>query len=191
MHVALGGAPVLRGVSVTVGRGEVVGLVGPNGAGKSTLLRVVTRLVEPAAGEVLIEGRALGERSRRELARSVAVVQQLPEALPTMRVRELVLLGRHPHLGLLARESGRDVAIAEEAMRRAGCLELARRELGTLSGGERRRARSSRAGWPRRRRCCCSTSRRRTSTRARRARSWSWSRSWRQGAAGCCWWCTT
>ena len=140
VHVALGGAPVLRGVSLTVGRGEVVGLVGPNGAGKSTLLRVVTRLVEPASGEVLIEGRALGERSRRELARSVAVVQQLPEAPPAMRVRELVLLGRHPHLGLLARESGRDVAIAEEAMRRAGCLELARRELGTLSGGERRRA---------------------------------------------------
>ena len=140
VRVALGGEPVLRGVSLAVGRGEVVGLVGPNGAGKSTLLRVVTRLVEPAAGEVLIEGRALREQSRRKLARSVAVVQQLPEAPPTMRVRELVLLGRHPHLRLLGRESGRDLRVAEEAMRRAGCLELAGRDLGTLSGGERRRA---------------------------------------------------
>ena len=140
LHVALGGEPVLRGVSLTVGRGEVVGLVGPNGAGKSTLLRVVTRLVEPAAGELRIEGRPLRERSRRELAQCVAVVQQLPEAPPTMRVHELVLLGRHPHLGLLARESARDLQVVEEAMLRAGCLELARRELGTLSGGERRRA---------------------------------------------------
>ena len=140
LHVELGGQPILRDVEVTVERGEVVGLVGPNGAGKSTLLRVVTGLLRPSAGEVAIEGHALDALPRRELAKRVAVVQQLPEAPATMRVRDLVLLGRHPHLGLFARESHRDIEIAAAAMRRAGCERFADRELGSLSGGERRRA---------------------------------------------------
>ena len=145
VHVELGGQPILRDVEVTVRRGEVVGLVGPNGAGKSTLLRVVTGMLRPSAGAVAIEGDALGTLARRELAMRVAVVQQLPEAPPTMRVRDLVLLGRHPHLGLLARESRHDFDVVAEAMRRAGCDRFADRELGSLSGGERRRAFIARA----------------------------------------------
>ena len=145
VSVELGGAPILRGVDVAVRRGEVVGLVGPNGAGKSTLLRVVTGLLRPSAGAVAVAGEPLDALSRRELARRVAVVQQLPEAPATMRVRDLVLLGRHPHVGLLARETRRDEAIASEAMRRAGCDRFADRDLGSLSGGERRRAFIARA----------------------------------------------
>ena len=145
IHVELGGQAILRNVDVTVRRGEVVGLVGPNGAGKSTLLRVVTGMLRPSAGAVAIEGDALGALARRELAMRVAVVQQLPEAPPTMRVRDLVVLGRHPHLGLLARESRHDFEIVAEAMRRAGCDRFADRELGSLSGGERRRAFIARA----------------------------------------------
>ena len=145
IHVALGGQAVLRGVDIRVAAGEIVGLVGPNGAGKSTFLRAITRIVAAERGSIRIAGEALARISRRELARRVAVVQQLPEAPRTLRVRDLVLLGRHPHLRLLARESGRDVAIVEEALRDAGCIQLAGRELGTLSGGERRRAFIARA----------------------------------------------
>lgn len=145
IHVELGGQAILRDAAVRVGRGEVVGLVGPNGAGKSTLLRIVTGLLQPAAGEVVVGGDALDALPRRELARRVAVVQQLPEAPATMRVRDLVLLGRHPHLGLLARESPHDLDVVAGAMRRAGCERFADRELGSLSGGERRRAFIARA----------------------------------------------
>ena len=145
IHVDLDGATILSNVEVTVGRGEVVGLVGPNGAGKSTLLRVVTGMLRPATGDVAIAGDPLDALARRELARRVAVVQQLPEAPSTMRVRDLVVLGRHPHLGLLARESRHDFDVTDEAMRRAGCDRFADRELGSLSGGERRRAFIARA----------------------------------------------
>lgn len=145
IRVELGGQTILSDVELTVGRGEVVGLVGPNGAGKSTLLRVVTGMLRPAAGDVAVAGDALEALPRRELARRVAVVQQLPEAPSTMRVRDLVVLGRHPHLGLLARESRHDFDVADAAMRRAGCDRFADRELGSLSGGERRRAFIARA----------------------------------------------
>ena len=145
IEVEIGGSAVLDGVSIEVGAGEIVGLVGPNGAGKSTLLRAATGLVPLRNGSIQVGGDALDALARRELARRVAVVQQLPEAPSTLRVRQLALLGRHPHLGLFARESARDLSIVEGALRQAGCLKLAERELGTLSGGERRRAFIARA----------------------------------------------
>ena len=140
VHVALDGQPVLAGVDLELHAGELLGLVGPNGAGKTTLLRAATALVPLAGGRIAIHGRSVLDTGRRELARSVAVVQQLPEAPATMLVAELVLLGRNPHLGLLGRESAHDYAVAQDAMRRAGCERFAERPLGTLSGGERRRA---------------------------------------------------
>ena len=145
VRVALGGVDVLSGVSLAVGEGEVVGLLGPNGAGKSTLLRAATGLVPLTGGSVELSGERAGALGRRTVARRVAVVQQLAEAPATLTVEELTLLGRTPHLRLLERESTRDRAIAREAMRRAGCLALAARPLGTLSGGQRRRAFIARA----------------------------------------------
>ena len=142
---ALGGREVLRDVTLDVASGEVVGLLGPNGAGKSTFLRAVTALIPLTAGSVEVFGATLANLDRRALARGVAVVQQLPEAPPEMSVEDLVLLGRTPHLGLLGRESARDFAVTSEAMRRAGCEDLASRPLGTLSGGQRRRVFIARA----------------------------------------------
>ncbi|MFA7296456.1 MAG: ABC transporter ATP-binding protein [Dehalococcoidia bacterium] len=145
LDVTVGGTDVLHGVSVEVHAGEVVGLIGPNGAGKSTLLRALTGLAPLNSGSVEVAGQALRTSDRRTLARTVAVVQQMPEAPPSITVAELALLGRSPYLGLLARESARDHAIAMQAMERAGCAALAARTLGTLSGGQRRRAFIARA----------------------------------------------
>jgi iron complex transport system ATP-binding protein len=145
VSASLDGQPVLHEVSLSVAAGEGVGLIGPNGAGKSTFVRAATALVPLTAGSIEVDGHPLAALRQRELARLVAVVQQLPEAPATMRVAELVLLGRNPHLGLLARESARDFAAAAAAMRRAGCEAFADRPLGTLSGGERRRAFIARA----------------------------------------------
>ena len=120
--------------------------MGPNGAGKSTLLRAATALVPLAGGRVVIEGRdrwrsSAASRRSRSGGRGAAAARG-PAA---MRVEELVLLGRNPHLGLLGRETERDFEIARDAMRRAGCEEFAERTLGTLSGGQRRRAFIARA----------------------------------------------
>jgi iron complex transport system ATP-binding protein len=145
LEVRIGDASIVRGVSLDVRRGEVLGLIGPNGAGKSTLLRAATGLLPLAHGTVEVAGAPLTQLDRRARAQAIAVVQQLPEAPSTMRVAELVLLGRNPHLGLLARESAHDYSVAQDAMERAGCADLADRMLGTLSGGQRRRAFIARA----------------------------------------------
>ena len=78
VRASLSGREVLRGVDLEVASGEIVGLVGPNGAGKTTLLRVASRVLQPTAGVVRYRGRALGDYSRRELARAIAVVPRRP-----------------------------------------------------------------------------------------------------------------
>jgi iron complex transport system ATP-binding protein len=142
--VRIGERDIVRDVAIEVRTGEIVGLVGPNGAGKSTLLRALAG-AHHTSGDIRLLGSPLHAVDRRERARLVAVVEQLPEAPPTMTVGELVALGRYPHLGLLRRPSAHDHDVVREAMRRAGCDALAERALGTLSGGERRRAFIARA----------------------------------------------
>ena len=142
--VELGGRNVVDGVSLAVEHGEWVTLIGPNGAGKTTLLRAVAGLIGHQ-GEIEIGGERVRRLRRRELARRVAVVPQVPLMPGGMTVREYVLLGRTPYVSYAGRESRRDFAATEEAMARLDLAELAGRQLGTLSGGERQRAVLARA----------------------------------------------
>jgi iron complex transport system ATP-binding protein len=142
--VELGGRAVVDAVDVAVADGEWLALIGPNGAGKTTLLRAIARLV-PFAGEIVLDGRAVGELSRPELARLIAVVPQEPSTPPWMTAAEYVLLGRTPHLGPLAKEGARDRNAAARALARLDLLPFADRRLGTLSGGEKQRVVVARA----------------------------------------------
>ncbi len=139
------GAAVLRGVSFSVAEREIVGLIGPNGSGKSTLLRILDGLLEPAAGQVLLSGRPVSRIGREEMARTIAAVpQEQPVPFP-YRVREVVMMGRSPHLGRFRFEGPRDAEIVYGAMEMTGIAELADRKMGELSGGERQRAWIARA----------------------------------------------
>jgi len=142
--VTLGGRAVVRDVGAVVERGEWVALIGPNGAGKTTLLRAIAGLVAHD-GHVTLLGRAESELDRRERARLLAVVPQAPETPPWLTVAEYVLMGRTPHLGLLAREGDGDRDAAARALARLELDPLADRMLGTLSGGERQRVVVARA----------------------------------------------
>jgi iron complex transport system ATP-binding protein len=144
LHVDLGGAPILRGLSFAVARGEWVGLLGPNGAGKTTALRALAGLV-PYRGTIRIDGNEARGAGRRRLARSIALVPQLPERPPELTVAEYVLLGRTPHLGYFASEGSDDRAAAARALARLELDSFAQRALGSLSGGELQRAVLARA----------------------------------------------
>ncbi len=135
-----GRSPVLTDVSLSVRRGAITALLGPNGGGKTTLLSLAAGVLAPQAGRILLDGAPLDRLARREVARRIAMVQQETHAVFDYTVRELVLMGRHPHLGTFEVEGPDDLAIADDAMTATRTRHLADRIFGTLSGGERQRA---------------------------------------------------
>lgn len=137
--------PVLRGVDLTVGAGEVVALVGPNGCGKTTLFRAITGVIKPARGDVHLAGDDAASLSTRERARRVAVVPQAAALPAGFSALEQVVLGRTPYIGLLAAEGASDIATARRAMESTDCWSLAERPVEELSGGERQRVVLARA----------------------------------------------
>jgi len=136
---------VVRDVSVQIEAGEFFVIIGPNGAGKTTLLKSMSGLHRLTAGEILLRQRSVSKYSRKELARSLAMVPQHINAEFPFTVAETVIMGRYPHLGLLAVEGKRDLEIAEQAMAFTEVLHLADRRLSQLSGGERQRVIIARA----------------------------------------------
>jgi len=150
------GAPlVVDGVTVRLADGALAGILGPNGSGKTTLLRLLSGARRPSSGRVLLgpstalraslstalkpSDRPLDQLSRREAARQIAVVPQDTELAFEYRAIEIVLMGRHPHLGMFAVEGPDDIRIAENAMAATGISELADRMFHELSGGEKQR----------------------------------------------------
>ncbi|HYO43237.1 MAG TPA: ABC transporter ATP-binding protein [Candidatus Limnocylindrales bacterium] len=135
--VAVRERAILRDASFRLGHGERVALIGPNGAGKSTLLRVLAGTLKPTAGRVEIDGVPLASLSRSAIARRLAVVPQ-QTALPfSMRVEDVVALGRLPHEGSIRGASAADRAAVAAAIDRVGLGHLMGRDARELSLGER------------------------------------------------------
>ena len=139
VHYAVGNTPILAGVNFELAAGEFVGLIGPNGAGKSTLLKVMSGLWPGAQGQIELAGRPLRNYKTRDIARLVAHVPQTTNLDFPFTAREVVLMGRSPHLSRFQIESAHDRTIAERAMQTTGTLHLAERLANTLSGGEQQR----------------------------------------------------
>ncbi len=91
-----GRKPIVEGIDLEVGKGEVFGLVGPNGSGKSTLLLLLAGLRRPTTGTVTLSGDDLRQFTRREVAQRIAIVAQQLETTDRLSVRETVELGRTP-----------------------------------------------------------------------------------------------
>jgi iron complex transport system ATP-binding protein len=142
LTLSRGGRVVLREVSFALRPGEVVALIGANGAGKSTLIAALTGELQPDAGRVTLEGRALADWPAAALARRRAVLPQQSRLAFGFTVEEVVTLGRSPHAGLPSmRDDGRAVRAALEA---AGVTRFARRDYRRLSGGEQQRVQLAR-----------------------------------------------
>jgi iron complex transport system ATP-binding protein len=140
-----GGHAILRDVHLSVAPGELVGLIGPNGAGKTTLLKVIGGLWSGASGSIRLLDRPLARYSARDVARVIAQVPQITALDFPFSVKQVVLMGRNPHLSRFELETERDRRIAQQAMQRTQTLDLADRLIGTLSGGERQRVLIARA----------------------------------------------
>jgi len=133
------GRVVLREVSVRIGDGECVSVIGPNGAGKSTLMASLAGLLPIAGGAVRVNGTAIHQLKRREIARQLAYVPQIHDGYMGFRVREVVEAGRYAYLEPLAALSRQDREAVDEAVSVCRIEDLLDRRVVTLSGGERQK----------------------------------------------------
>jgi iron complex transport system ATP-binding protein len=139
------GAFAIRGLSFDVKAGETFGVIGPNGSGKTTLVRLVSKVLQPSAGRIRLDGADVSRLSSAAVARQVAVVpQDVPRGFPHT-VEELVLMGRYPRAPGRFFESAEDRAAARRAMDAVGVTPFRGAPLDRLSGGERQRVILARA----------------------------------------------
>jgi iron complex transport system ATP-binding protein len=151
-HLAIGYAPkrqeprvIASQISVALHRGEFVCLLGPNGAGKSTLIRTLVGMQPALSGSVHLIGKVVSTLSAQQLAQLLSVVLTDRVQVGILSVRDLVALGRYPYTDWTGRLTREDDAIIDWAIRAAHAQDLARRNVGSLSDGERQKAMIARA----------------------------------------------
>ena len=132
-----GSVKVLEDVDFRAAEGELFGVVGPNGSGKTTLLRTISRILRPQVGTILLEDSDVMKMKNKEFSRNFAVVPQDTAVNFDFSARDVVLMGRNPHLGRLELETDNDLEIAKRSMELTNCWHLAERPITELSGGER------------------------------------------------------
>lgn len=137
--VRYGDVLALDDVSVTVEPGRVTGLIGMNGSGKSTLFKTILGLVRPASGSVTVDGGDPASARRRGRIGYVPQSEDVDWAFP-VSVRDFVMMGRYGRQGGLRRARQEDRDAVEEALERVELTDLADRQIGQLSGGQRKRA---------------------------------------------------
>ena len=139
LHVSIGTTTVCHDLEVKINSGDRWCVLGRNGCGKTTLLHTLAGLRLPDSGTIFAGSRALQQLPRRSVAQRIGLLfQDHADAFPAS-VLETVLTGRHPWLGPLQWESGKDLCMARNALQAVGLGDLEARMVNTLSGGERRR----------------------------------------------------
>ncbi|MDU0156616.1 ABC transporter ATP-binding protein [Bacillus cabrialesii] len=135
-----GDSELINNVSLTVEKGEFLGILGPNGSGKTTLLHLLTGTLPAKEGVVYLAGKPLTDYKPKELAQIMAVLPQKTDQAFTFTVKETVAFGRYPfQTGLFRQQTEKDEAIIQEAMEQTGVAAFAQKSIRELSGGEQQR----------------------------------------------------
>lgn len=137
--VHYGDVLALDAATVSIDPGQVCGLIGMNGSGKSTLFKTIMGLIRPDHGSVLINGDPPAQARKSGVIGYVPQSEDVDWAFP-LSVRDVVMMGRYGHQGWTRRPSRADRQTVDEALDRVELTELATRQIGTLSGGQRKRA---------------------------------------------------
>jgi iron complex transport system ATP-binding protein len=133
------GYEALKGISFELPPGLLVGLIGPNGCGKSTMMKCINRMHDTTAGEILIDGKTVLDKTPLEIARLVSNVPAELRASFGLTVLETVMLGRYPYLKNMWWETEEDEELVNETMKKFGVYHLRNRPLNMLSSGEGQR----------------------------------------------------
>ena len=139
VSINIGGKAICRDLDLEMKQGQYWGVLGGNGVGKTTLLKYLAGLIPLEHGTIQINGMSLVQWKRRKLARELGVLfQDSQDTFPTT-VMETALIGRHPYLPFWSFEGRADIDIASQALADVSMVDMADRQIDTLSGGERRR----------------------------------------------------
>lgn len=139
IRVEVSGRVLVDGLNFEAGRGELLAVLGQNGSGKSLTMHTLAGLRPSSQGQVLLDGSNIAASNRQNTARQLALLPQHIDDIFPATVLDTAMIGRHPHIGRFQWESARDFEIGRAALASVDLEGLARRDILTLSGGERRR----------------------------------------------------
>ncbi|GAB3530446.1 metal ABC transporter ATP-binding protein [Arthrobacter monumenti] len=139
LTVRYGDVLALQSVNMTLQQGRICGLIGVNGSGKSTLFKSIMGLVAPSSGTVKLFGKSPRSSRKNNLLTYVPQSEDVDWTFP-VSVHDVVMMGRYGNLGPMRRPHAEDRDAVEYALDRVGLTELAGRQIGELSGGQRKRA---------------------------------------------------
>ena len=138
------GLTALTDASFVIPKGTITALVGVNGAGKSTLFKAIMGFVPVARGTIRLLGMPVREALRKNLVAYVPQAEEVDWSFPVL-VEDVVMMGRYGHMGMLRRPSATDRAKVDQALARVGLQDLRHRQIGELSGGQKKRVFLARA----------------------------------------------
>lgn len=139
LYFFYGDTNILENINLSFQAGSFVSIIGPNGSGKSTFLKNLSRYLEPQKGIVLLEDRDINQLSKKEISRNVSVVPQNILLEFDFKVKDIVMMGRHPYVNRWKGETEEDRKIVEKAMKYTNILKFSDRFYNELSGGEKQR----------------------------------------------------
>jgi len=139
VRVEVSGRTLVDALDFEVGRGELLAVLGQNGSGKTLTMHTLAGLRPVSQGQVLLDGQNVAASNRRNIARQLALLPQHIDDIFPATVLDTAMIGRHPHIGRFQWESANDFDIGRAALASVDLGDLARRDVLTLSGGERRR----------------------------------------------------
>jgi len=137
--------PVLQDIDLSVFRGEFVGIIGPNGSGKTTLLKLISGILRPQSGRIMLFNQDISMISRKKLAKIISVVPQESYTTYNYKVKEIVFMGRIPYINQWQGETISDYRISRNAMEKTDSLCHAEKGIHQISGGEMQRVYIARA----------------------------------------------
>lgn len=138
------GHTALHDASFEIPRGTITALVGVNGAGKSTLFKAIMGFVPAAHGDITLLGQSVQAALKSNLVSYVPQAEEVDWTFPVL-VEDVVMMGRYGHMGFLRRPSAKDRGAVDDALRRVNMQDYRKRQIGELSGGQRKRVFLARA----------------------------------------------
>lgn len=139
------GKEIFKNVNFSITKGTILSILGPNGAGKSTLLNCIANFYPPTDGEILIDGVPLKTISLQNISKKIGYVPQIHTPTYAYTVKEFVVMGRTPYLGMFEKPSKSDYDIVDDTLKLLGIGPLANMPYTEISGGERQQATIARA----------------------------------------------